>query len=96
MYNISYALQKKICNAYEPLFLHGEDNKLIQSNWDHLHIAPVLPAHLKQRVGNLPERAVLHPFHQLGEDAPVPATALLAASTTACNAPNSAGSSASK
>jgi len=32
-----------------------------------LHISSVLPADLKQRVGNLPERVVFHRFHQLGK-----------------------------
>ena len=35
---------------------------------NRLHIPPVLPADLKQRVRNLAERAVLHRFHQLGEE----------------------------
>ena len=36
-----------------------------------LHIPPVLSADLEQRVRNLPERAVFHRFHQLGEEVAV-------------------------
>jgi len=59
-----------------------------------LHIPSILPADLKQRIRNLPKRAELHRFYQLLEEELV--TALLAASTTACSAPSSAGRSESR
>ena len=36
-----------------------------------LHIPPVLPAHFKQRIRNLSQRAVFHRFHQLGKQVAV-------------------------
>ena len=32
-----------------------------------LHTPPILPAHFKQRIRNLPERSNLHGFHKLGQ-----------------------------
>ena len=48
----------------------GKQTKLLL-----LHIPPVLPADLKQRVGNLPERAVFYRFYQSREATTVSAKA---------------------
>ncbi len=49
--------------------MYRQPGKSVQSMV--LHIPPVLPANLKQRVRNLAQRAEFHGFHQLVKQVPV-------------------------